>query len=774
MLTIPLAADLPRRLLWLLLSLASLLALCAGVAAQSRDPAAVGQWSNTEQWPYLAVHGHMLTNGKVLFWPQFSQGDIPEIYDPIANTFTAATQAGFNIFCSGHTILPDGRVFVAGGHHAIEVGLPNAAIYDPATNAWTQLPDMNDGRWYPTATSLSNGDVLVVGGDVTPFHGTNVIPQIWEVALSKWRYLNQAPLSVANYARMFVAPNGELFNAGPTVGTRYLNTSGTGGWTMVGTTKYPNPRDYGSAVMYSPGKVLIVGGDDPPTNTAEIIDLNSSSPSWSYTNPMANHRRQLNATILPDGTVLVTGGSSGKGFNNSNSPVYAAELWNPATATWSTLASSSAYRGYHSIAMLLPDGRVLTAGGAATSDTSGEFFSPPYLFNGARPTISSAPAQVTYGQTFFVATPSATSIANVTWVRLSSVTHAFNANQRFNQLSFTQASGGLNVTAPSGPTAAPPGQYMLFILNGSGVPSVASVVQISASAPSVLSISPASGSTDGGSSVTISGNNFLSGATVQIGGVMATNVQVTSSSKITANTPAHAAGAVDVTVTNPDYQQNTLPGAYTYGQGQGISFVQTNYNTAKTASSISAPYSLAQSAGDLNVVVMGWNDTTASVTSVQDSSGNSYSQAGAVVKGTNLTQVIYYARNIKPATGGANKVTVKFTKAASFTDLRIFEYAGLDTANPLDVSAGSSGLGFTASGGQVTTKAAVELVFASDTVQSKTLNPGPGYVPVLLTNFFDIAEHRLASQKGNFKATAKLDASTNWVMQVVTFKAPGQ
>ena len=767
--------DVRRRQLWRLLILAAPLALCAGLSAQSNDPSSVGQWSTTEQWPHLAVHGHLLTNGKVLFWPQFAQGDIPAIYDPIANTFSTVTPAGFNIFCSGHTILPTGQVFVAGGHAAIEVGLPKAAIYDPGTDTWTQLPDMNNGRWYPTATSLSNGDVLVVGGDVTPFHGTNLIPQIWELGPQQWRYLYGASLSVSDYARMFVAPNGQVFDAGPTVVTRYLNTTGTGSWSVVSKTKYPNFRDYGSAVMYTPGKVLIVGGDDPPTNTAETIDLNSSTPAWSFTNSMVNHRRQMNATILPDGTVLATGGSSGKGFNNFGFPVLAAELWNPNTGAWTTLASSGHYRGYHSIAVLLPDGRVLTAGGSAPgADANGEFFSPPYLFNGTRPTIASAPAGVTYGQNFFVSTPNATSIKKVTMVRLTSVTHSFNANQRFNQLSFSQGSGGLNVTAPSGPTLAPAGQYMLFILNGNGVPSVASILEVSASKPSVVSLSPGSGSTDGGTAVTISGQNFLAGATVQLGNLMATNVQVTNSTTIKATTPAHAAASVDVTVTNPDYQQGTLTGGYTYNAGHGISFVQTNSHTIKAASSVSAPYSLAQSAGDLNIVVVGWNDTTTSITSLQDSSGNSYSQAGAAVKGTKITQAIFYAQNIKSAGAGSNKVTVKFSGSSSFVDLRIFEYSGLDATSPLDVAAGSSGNGFTASSGLVTTNFANELVFASDTVESKTLGPGAGYIAVLLTSFFDIAEHAIASKKGNFTPTAKLDASTNWVMQTAAFKAAGQ
>jgi hypothetical protein len=774
MFTMQMAANVPRKLLRCLLGLASLLALGGGLCAQSHEPSAVGQWSTPEKWPHLAVHAHALTNGKVLFWPQFDRGDMPEIYDPIADKFTPATPAGFNIFCSGHTILPDGQVFVAGGHVDIEVGLPNAAIYDPGSNSWTQLPDMNDGRWYPTATSLSNGDVLVVGGDVTPFHGTNLIPQVWETVPGKWRYLNHAPFSVADYSRMFVAPNGKVFNAGPTVKSRYLDTTGTGAWKNVGSTRFPGTRDYGSAVMYAPGKILIVGGDDPPTNTAETIDLNSTKPAWSFTNPMASPRRQLNATILPDGTVLVTGGSSGKGFNNSNFPVFTAELWNPDTGNWTTLASSTAFRGYHSVAVLVPDGRVLTAGGSANSEANGEFFSPPYLFNGARPAIASAPTQVSYGQNFFVGTPDAASITKVTWVRLSSVTHAFNANQRFNQLSFTPASGGLNVTAPSGPTLAPPGQYMLFILNGNGVPSVASVVKISANGPSVLSINPSSGVTDGGTAVSISGNNFLPGATVQIGGLMATKVTVTNSTTITATTPAHSTGATDVTVTNPDYQQNTLSGGYEYQPGGKISFVQANSSTQKLANPVTASYPLAQSAGDLNIVVMGWSDTTATISSVQDSSGNSYARAGAVVKGTNITQVIYFAKNIKSAGPGANQVTVTFDQNVHFADLRIFEYAGLSTVSPLDGRAGSSGKGFTASSGTITTKFAHELVFASDTVESKTLGPGPGYVPVVFTNFFDIGEHLIASKQGDFNPTAQLDADAHWVMQAVTFKASGQ
>jgi hypothetical protein len=190
--------------------------------------------------------------------------------------------------------------------------------------------------------------------------------------------------------------------------------------------------------------------------------------------------------------------------------------------------------------------------------------------------------------------------------------------------------------------------------------------------------------------------------------------------------------------------------------------------------SVAATYAVAQSARNLNVVVIGWNDATASISSVTDSSGNSYAPAGSVVHGTALSQAIYYAKNIVAAGAGSNTVTVQFSPGASFPDLRIFEYAGLDTASPLDAANGSSGNGFTASTGSVTTNAANELVIASDTVLSKTLSPGTGYVPVLLTNFFDIAEHQITTQKGTFKPSASLDAKTNWVMLAAAFKASGQ
>ena len=275
---------------------------------------------------------------------------------------------------------------------------------------------------------------------------------------------------------MHLAPNGKVFNSGPSTVTRYLDTSGTGAWSVVANTSVN--RVYGSSVMYDDGKVLVMGGGSPTTRTAEVIDLNAASPTWRSVAPMAIARRHLNATILPDGKVLVTGGTSGRGFSNPDFAVFAAEMWDPATESWTTMASGQVWRIYHSAAVLLPDGRVLITGGNCCPET--EVYEPPYLFKGPRPTIDSAPETVTYGQSFLVQTADAASITQVTWIRLSSVTHSFNMDQRINRLNFSQTTGGLDVVAPSNPNLVPPGYYMLFILNSNDVPSVAKIVRINA------------------------------------------------------------------------------------------------------------------------------------------------------------------------------------------------------------------------------------------------------------------------------------------------------
>lgn len=529
----------------LALSLASL-QVPAAFAQTVTNPAIVGQWQNGPNFPFFPVHMHLLRTGKIIMWPGDDgiTGNDARQFDPATNAITQLAQPGYDVFCSGHSFLPDGRLFVAGGHISNNVGLPSTTIYDPLTNTWTKQQNMNLGRWYPTPQVLPNGNVLIVSGDVDLSAGNNSLPQVFDVPTGTWRSLSNAQLDLGLYPTLSLAPNGMVFNSGPSVTTRYLDTTGTGNWITVGDHVYKGYRDYDSMAMYRPGKLLVAGGDDPATNTAEVIDLNAANPAWRAVAPMAYARRQLNATMLPDGKVLVTGGTHGPGFSDADPSVadYAAEEWDPATEQWTTLSSATIPRLYHSIAILLPDGRVLTTGGNDYTQT--EYFSPPYLFAGARPTITSAPANVLNGQSLFVGTPDAANITQVSWVRLASVSHTVSMSQAFyTSTAITQGNGGINITAPNEPTM-PNGYYMLFILNH-GVPSVAATLHLgpgvgAAPAPVANTLSPST-TTNGGYSlpVTVTGSNFTTDSLVQYNGVTVPTTFI-SSTQITGTIPATA------------------------------------------------------------------------------------------------------------------------------------------------------------------------------------------------------------------------------------------
>ncbi len=289
-------------------------------------------------------------------------------------------------------------------------------------------------------------------------------------------------------------------------------------------------------------------------------------------------------------------------------------------------------------------------------------------------------------------------------------------------------------------------------------------------APSVTSVSPNSGPAGGGTAVTVSGSNFLAGASVSFGGSAASSVTVVNSTTITATTPAHAAGAVNVVVTNSDGQSGTLPSGFTYqSAGGSISFVQVAAATPQSSlQTVTVSYPLAQTAGDLNIVVVGWNDATSTVSSVSDSAGNSYALALGPTTGVNLRQSIYYAPNVR---GGANTVTVRFNQAAAFPDVRVLEYKGLNTTSPLDAAHGASGNSATANSGAAATTAATELIFGADMVYTGNKTPGSGFTARIITSpDSDLAEDETVSSTGSYAATAALTSSGNWVMQVATFK----
>ena len=244
--------------------------------------------------------------------------------------------------------------------------------------------------------------------------------------------------------------------------------------------------------MYRPGKVLKSGTSFDPdfaavasAATTYVLDMTQPAPLWQQTPAMAFPRTYHNLTVLPDGTVLATGGGQTTGAIDLADAVYAAELWSPTTQTWTTLSNGQVPRLYHSVALLLPDGRVLVGAGGRffgqvdpTDQYSGELYSPPYLFKGPRPAVTSAPTTANYGGTIAVQTPDAARIASVALIKLGAVTHAFNMDQRYVPLSFTIGSGSLSVQAPANANLAPPGYYMLFLVDTNGVPSVAPILRL--------------------------------------------------------------------------------------------------------------------------------------------------------------------------------------------------------------------------------------------------------------------------------------------------------
>jgi hypothetical protein len=484
----------------------------AAAAAVAGAPQDVGEWGPVVDWPVIGVHVALLPNGKVLAYDSIGDNATETyptqdhtratVWDPATGTQTPVTvDTGFNIFCSGLAHLIDGSLFMAGGNKDQQLnGIVQTHYFDPTSNTWSLGPNMAAGRWYPTVTPLRNGEMLITSGRVDT-------PEVRTLS-GTLRSLSTASLGLPLYPWMDVAPDGRTFYSGPDQTLRKLDTTGTGAWQTLAQRDTIN-RDYGGHALFDIGKMIIAGGG-PSTKDARVVDVNGASPQVTATAPMAFGRRQHNLTVLADGAVLATGGnSSGAGLVDLNAGVYPAELWNPATGQWRTLAAMQVTRQYHSTALLLPDGRVLSSGGGicGTCDQVGylaknaEIFSPPYLYQSdgtlaSRPTIDAAPAATSYGASIEIATADPASIRKVALVRLGAVTHSNNMEQRYIPLSFSAGATTLTATGPSNANVAPPGMYMLFIINANGVPSVARMVSVQAdSAPGVTLTQPANGAT---------------------------------------------------------------------------------------------------------------------------------------------------------------------------------------------------------------------------------------------------------------------------------------
>lgn len=455
-------------------------------------PDQIGEWGPVQLWAEQATHATLLHTGKVLWWRGVGLTGSPDpattyVWEPSTGANTVFPNSATDLFCAGHATLADGRVIAVGGSaaHGPFVGLAETNLFDPETETWTRVADMHTPRWYPTATTLPDGRVLALAGLIDGNTGEKAwIPEVYDVATDTWTELLGVNRSLSTYSFDFVLPNGLVFIAGPSKNTRTLDVDAE--TLTVVAVSYASGATSGAA-MYRPGEVLKTGGSELVNlsqHTAQVIDMTAPTPAWRDVGDLVWPRRRHNTVILPDGTALVIGGAILTN-NDGECAVHSAELWDPATEVFTEMASMEIPRIYHSTALLLPDGRVLSAGGEWSGQggaKSAEIYSPPYLSRGPRPVIGAAPGATYYGQSFRVETPDAASIASVAFVRPGSVTHNFDENQRYVPLAFTPGSTHLDVDAPETPNVAPPGYYMLFLVDQNGVPSVAEFVLLGASA----------------------------------------------------------------------------------------------------------------------------------------------------------------------------------------------------------------------------------------------------------------------------------------------------
>jgi FtsP/CotA-like multicopper oxidase with cupredoxin domain len=442
--------------------------------------------------PILAIHGAVLHTGKVLLFAGsgndelFTTGLRSAVWDYENGDFISPfTPADF--FCAGQAFLPDGRLLVAGGTKEYDrdgrpfVGLETSYLFDPLSESWIRLASMAKGRWYPTLVTLGDGRIFTVSG------GPNRA-EIYS-SVTGWTRM-PAQEGWPLFPHLFLMRDGRLFYDG---GNMFPNPEGVlpglldiSKSTMTNVTLpegFSQNRDHCGSVLLAPAqdqRVMILGGGDPAINTAHIIDLKASAPTYEPVASMTHARFHVNAVLLPDRTVFVSGG-------NGQSEVVAtavleAEIYDPATNTWITAATAQAGRLYHSIALLLPDGRVLAAGSNPNrrdDELRLEIYHPPYLFRGPRPFIETVAQQILYGGEFEIHTPQAEEIQWVELIWPMATTHSCETGQRVVDLEFKAHDFcHLHVNVLSEQNIAPPGWYMLFLVNKRGVPSVARWVQL--------------------------------------------------------------------------------------------------------------------------------------------------------------------------------------------------------------------------------------------------------------------------------------------------------
>jgi hypothetical protein len=496
------------------------------------NPARDGKWELLGfHSGVLAVHAALLNTGKVLFFAgsgssakRFAAPDFGNmgkkiftsvVWDPEAapqNNFShpptvfAGDHRPFDFFCGGDTFLPDGRVLSAGGTVGYNPfrGRKDATVFDPQTETWKFIANMTHGRWYPSVIALGDGRILAATGlTEAPTNPHNQTLEIYSAATDQWKLLHFPPNvpALPLYAHLFLLADGRVFFDGGHMDDVLLLEPCTINLTQDPVETRPvfgitarDMRNQSASVLLPPAQrqrvMLMGGGPDGKQNktdavdNVDIVDFNAANPQFVAATPLCLPRLHLNSVLLPDRTVLVTGGS----LKQEDAPLarLQSEIYDPVKNEWTLTAACTVPRLYHSTALLLPDARVVTAGGNPEGgnhvpwdedpdeEMRIEIFSPPYLSRGARPTIMHAPVECKYGTVVSIQSPDAGSVGFVSLVRNCITTHSYDTNQRLVDAEITsQQNGVVKIKLTDNPNLAPTGWYMLFLVSNTGVPSIA-------------------------------------------------------------------------------------------------------------------------------------------------------------------------------------------------------------------------------------------------------------------------------------------------------------
>jgi galactose oxidase len=477
-----------------------------------RDGASVAasRWSPLQTISIVPAAAANLPNGKVLLWSAYDRmtygGDNGKTFtstlDPITGNATEVlvSKTGHDMFCPGIANLPDGRIHVSGGASSSKTSL-----YDPHTNAWSAGPAMNVARGYQSATTLSSGEVFTIGGSWSGGSGGK-IGEVWSG--QGWRRLGNTstdPIATNdaqgiyrgdNHAWLFADSNGRVFHAGPSQQMHWIDTNTAGAITKAGARNDDTDAMNGNAVMVGERQILIMGGavnysNDAAATTARqsayLIDYSKGTVNTRKVASMSYARAYHNSTVLPNGEVVVNGGQAKpQPFTDDQAPLVP-ELWSPRTESFLPLQPIASPRTYHSIGLLLNDGRVLSGGGGlcggcTTNHPDVQVLTPPYLLNpdgteAARPRIVQVLGLAQAGSSLAVQTDAGISAFSL--MRLSSVTHSVNNEQRRVPVNFTVVgTNRYSLALPADRGVLVPGYYMLFAMNAQGVPSTAYTVQV--------------------------------------------------------------------------------------------------------------------------------------------------------------------------------------------------------------------------------------------------------------------------------------------------------